>query len=373
MESGNYTMDKLRETNVDLEFKNLIIEVRNRIAVIRDLHSNFFQIARLALENKSKNIFLILIDPRISIKRIQAEWNLAKKVHTLFITKKLFLVVFSSGEVIFQSPGIQNEYIKNFEQRFIAVMSTKTNHLPKIDFKAEILKILLNVWFFNLDEPSSLVSENTLQFAFGKEFPKQRFLTISELEKMAGCTYRTVDRAFEFVGGAIERNGNKGFRLKYFPRSAWEKMVVLSSKSRSTMKFINRSSTSRSPESLIKRLKRLNRPDIAIGGVAGAFQFLPELDISGTPRLDLTIHSPNGTADMSFLRNLDPALKPWKRDDPPPSLSVHFLRRKPSFFRVDKAGLFWADPIECLLDLLEAKLDFQALQFRRAILPDGVN
>ncbi len=366
-------MDELKEVSADYGFENSTVEVKTRIAVIRDLHASFFRLARLALENKSNKIFLILIDPKISIKRVQTEWNLAKKVYAPFITKKLFLVVFSSGEVIFQSLGIQNEYIKNFEQAFVVEVNSKRKSLRQIDFKAEILKILLNVWILNLDEPLNLVSENNLQFVFNGNCSKQKLLTITELETMVGCTYRTVDRAFDFIGAAIERKGNKGFRLKYFPRSAWEKMVVLSSKSRNTMKFVNRSNTLRSPDSLIKRLKRLDRPDIAIGGVAGAFQIFPGLDITGTPRLDLTVHSPDETVDMSFLRYLDPALKPWQKDDPPPSLSVHFLRRKSSFFRIDKAGLFWADPIECLLDLLEAKLDYQALEFRRAILPDGVN
>jgi hypothetical protein len=47
----------------------------------------------------------------------------------------------------------------------------------------------------------------------------------------------------------------------------------------------------RSPEVLLQRLSELNRSDIAVGGVLGARHYFPGLDLVGTPRLDLVVHS----------------------------------------------------------------------------------
>jgi len=48
---------------------------------------------------------------------------------------------------------------------------------------------------------------------------------------------------------------------------------------------------------------------------------------------------------------------------------MHFLRRKESYFRIDNNQLLWADPIECLVDLLTMRMDYQALQFRNVLVP----
>jgi len=309
----------------------------------------------------------------MSQNTIQAEWDKAIQILTLSVIERMFLVVYRKDKIVWQSGNIQSNKIEKIEKAFIHEQNLKRRNLLKPDFKAEVLKTLLNVWIVNEENSFNWISEDFLPFAVDDEFPDKRLLTITKLEEIAGCTYRTVDNALELIGTAVERNGNKGYGLKYFPRYAWEQMVALSDKSRNTMKFTDRSGRPRSSDSLMKRLARLKRSDIAVGGVPGATRILPELDITGSPRLDLTVHSPDGVADLSFIKYLDPALKPWGKNDPPPSLAVHFLRRKPSFFRINKEGILWADPIECLLDLQEARLEYQAFQFRNAILPGNVH
>jgi hypothetical protein len=51
------------------------------------------------------------------------------------------------------------------------------------------------------------------------------------------------------------------------------------------------------------------------------------------------------------------------RRDESPSLVIHALRRAESLFQPGEDGLPWADPVECLLDLHEARLESQALEF----------
>lgn len=366
-------MDELRKEDIDWILENSIIEMKTGLVAIRDLRDRIFKLAYSTLRNDPENAYLILCNSHIRLKRITGEWEKAIDILKTYLANRMFLVVYENSRIIWNSKGIQPEKLEQLAVMYCKETRTTLKTLKKTDFNAEVLKTLLNVWIVNEENPSGWISEDCLPFTVDDELPDQRLLTITKLGEMAGCTYRTVDKALEFIGTAVERSGNKGFGLKYFPRYAWEQMVVLSSKSRSTMKFTDRSGRPRSPDSLLKRLGRLKRSDIAIGGVTGASRIFPELDITGSPRLDLTIHCPNGEADMGFIKHLDPAQRPWHRNDPPPSLVVHFLRRKPSFFRINKEGILWADPIECLLDLQEAKLYRQALQFKQAMLPEGVN
>lgn len=124
----------------------------------------------------------------------------------------------------------------------------------------------------------------------------------------------------------------------------------------------------RSPQSLLRRLATLNRSDLAIGGIEGARHYKPDIDLIGLPRLDLLLHCPKGRIDWSFIERLDPALEESGERDAPATLVVHVLRRKESFFAPDDnikmsampRRLQWADPVECLLDLHEARLESQA-------------
>ena len=107
----------------------------------------------------------------------------------------------------------------------------------------------------------------------------------------------------------------------------------------------------------------MERPNIAVGGVFGAKHYHPSLDLVGSPRLDLTIHSTGSRADLGFVERLDPALRKVEDPSEPANLVIHFLRRHDSLFDKGSDGLNWADPVECLLDLHEARLEPQALEF----------
>jgi len=60
---------------------------------------------------------------------------------------------------------------------------------------------------------------------------------------------------------------------------------------------------------------------------------------------------------------LDPALEKATRRDESPTLVIHTIRRAESLFQPVENDLPWADPVECLLDLHEARLESQALEF----------
>jgi hypothetical protein len=154
--------------------------------------------------------------------------------------------------------------------------------------------------------------------------------------------------------------------LRVFPRDEWARLVALADEVRGTVRFVDQSGQRRAPESLLRRLQQLQRDDIAVGGVWGAKHYHAALDLVGNPRLDVSIHSPNKAANLDFVAQLDPALARAARRAQAPSLVVHVVRRAASLFERDGSGGLWADPVECLLDLHEARLEDQALEFLRS-------
>jgi hypothetical protein len=110
----------------------------------------------------------------------------------------------------------------------------------------------------------------------------------------------------------------------------------------------------------------LHRPDLAVGGVWGAKHYHPDLDLVGSPRLDISLHCPAKGVDLSFVERLDPALEKTTRRDESAALAVHIVRRAVSFFHPGEGGIVWADPVECLLDLHEARLESQAREFLKS-------
>jgi hypothetical protein len=114
---------------------------------------------------------------------------------------------------------------------------------------------------------------------------------------------------------------------------------------------------------------KLNSPGLAIGGVLGAKHYFPDLDLVGTPRLDLSLHGPGKHMNLQFVERLDPALKRVADPLVPANVVVHAVSHADPSFAPRDGGLAWADPVECLFDLHEARLDAQASQllarFRR--------
>jgi len=186
-----------------------------------------------------------------------------------------------------------------------------------------------------------------------------------------GCNYRTVSATVNRLGPVLRRHTNRRIELKHFPDDAWSRFVAVADKTRATMLYIDPSDQPRSPESLVQRLKRLGRGDIAVGGVLGAKRYDPDLDIVGTPRLDLCVHAPGKYVDLDFVQQLDPALERTQAPDRPARMALHFLRRETPLFDREPDGSLWADPVECLLDLYEARLESQATDFAEFLATRG--
>jgi hypothetical protein len=327
-------------SEVDAEIGDSLFEVKTGVDSHRTLNTALVKLAYILGERPGFRGFLVLVDSAISQPRLHDEWLRATKILRPDVLERLHLCVVKDGSVrgVPETPDEETQRtiteVVEKERTAIAPRSSRSTE-PFYD----ILRILINQWF-NQAGP----------------------LTSRWLAEAAGCTYPTVASALEKLEKYLTRHSDRRVELKAFPKDEWSRLVANGDKVRQTLRFADHSGQPRSIESLVSRFERVRTDDIAIGGVLGARRRYPALDLIGTPRLDLTIHCRTRKLDLTFLRQLDPALKPASYDEPA-RLVIHTLRYPHIFFEKAPDGSVWADPVECLLDLHEMRLESQAKEF----------
>jgi hypothetical protein len=335
----------LCRTELDAQIGNALIEVKFRTDALRTVRTSIMEVAYALAKHPNCNGFLVLVGTTITDDRLAAEWQSAKSVLQATVMDRLTICIGAEGTYRGiprdPSPEMQHvlgEVVSN-ERLQAAPRQTKT------DYSYIIFKLLLHEWLTK-GEP----------------------VTADWLARSAGCTYPTVARALGKFGSLLAREPDRRISLLYFPRDEFSRLIANSSKVRSTTRFVDHSGRHRSPEAHLRRLEKLNPPELALGGVLGARHYDRDLDLVGTPRLDLSMHCTTRQSSLSFIENLDPALK--LEEDPlkPANVSVHIIRDANPLFEPREGGLLWADPVECLLDLHEARLEVQATQFLNALL-----
>jgi hypothetical protein len=325
----------------DAQIGKTLIEVKTGLDAVRNLQAWILQVA-LALTERGTGAraMLVVAAPAMTPERLEEEWRKAGRVIKADLMHRLLLVQFRDGRFDGLPVDVGAGFRARLERSVRAALERGGLRLPRGEAYYEILKILVHRWML-------------------KEGP----MTSEAVGRLAGCSYPTVASAVRRLGASVVRRSYRRVELAHFPKEEWATLVAVSDRARSTMRFSDSSGQPRSADSLLRRLRDLAPADVGVGGVAGAKHYVPELDIVGLPRVDLTIHSPDSRTDLAFVARLDPALR--KSDDPrsPVALVAHFVRRAESLFEKDAHRLCWADPVECLLDLHEARLEPQALEF----------
>jgi len=240
--------------------------------------------------------------------------------------------------------GVFSSIDRDTKQVLLTVLeNVRAKSGPRIsrsDAPFVVLKILLHRWF-------------TTGGAVTSEW----------LGRTCGYSYPTIAHALQGLGSAIERESNRRVRLRGFPQEDYLRLVAMSDRARATARYADASGQSRSPEKHLGRLEALGIKGVGVGGVFGAAHWFAGLDIVGAPRLDISVHARNLETDADFIHKLDPALRRITDPREPASLAVHHLYHADPLFTPREGGLNWADPVECLLDLHEARLEMQAKQF----------
>ncbi len=325
-----------------------LIEVKCGVAALRTVRMALMQLAYYMAARPGSEGILVLPDIRVTRQRLQEEWRAASSVLRPEIAERITVCVIDGDRF----PGIPRDPDPE-TQRILAqvVADARRSAQPRVyrpDASFVVLKILLHHW---LTDGGPMTTDCLCQ--------------------TAGLSYRSVANVLRGLGGLIERNSNRRVRLRWFPKEEFARMIATSDRSRSTIRFADQSGQPRSPESHLRRLTKLDLSGVAIGGVLGAKHYFPDLDLVGTPRLDLSVHCPGHRMNADFVEKVDPALVPVSDPLQPAHLILHAVRHADALFAPRDGGLAWADPIECLLDLHEARLDMQASQFLDALQRNG--
>jgi hypothetical protein len=336
-----------RRDDVDAEVGDSLFDVKVGMDSRRTLSASLMKLAYLLGERPDSRAYLVLVDSAITLPRLHEEWARTAQVLRPEIQQRLHICLDQEGtfQGVPTNPdaGMQRilAEVVSREGRGASSLNPQRSAKPFYD----ILRILINQWIKRAGP-----------------------LTSRWLGEAAGCTYPTVASALEKLERYLIRHSDRRVELKAFPKDEWFRLVANADAVRQTLRFTDRSGQPRSVESLVSRLRNLQSENIAIAGVLGARRLDPSLDLIGTPRLDLTLHCRTRRPDIGFLRQLDPALEPAGREEPA-RLVIHLLRYPHRFSETDADGILWADPVECLLDLHEMRLESQALEFLEALTP----
>jgi hypothetical protein len=332
------------QDGVDATQDGALIEVENGVAGVRNVRAGLLQLAS-DLSEKPGEVrgYLVLPDTSITLERLRNEWVRCIPVIYSGLLNRMTLCVGKDDRFV----GIPDELHENTQKLFAKYLSARGSGARRSRREAAfvVFKVLLHHWL-----------------------TQGGGVTLKWLGDTAGYSYPTVASAIASLGSLIERRSDRRISLRWLPRDEIARMVAVSDSARGTARFVDRSSQPRTPEEHLRRLETMRlSQSLAIGGVLGAKHYLRELDLVGTPRLDLSQHGGGRHPDLRFIEKLDPALK--RVDDPlePATVVVHQIGHAESLFTPRDEGLNWADPVECLLDLYEIRLDVQASQFQKAL------
>lgn len=339
--------DSRRQTRTpaDLQVGKQLIEVKARPRAARQLHDALWQLASHLARDPDLDGLLVLYKPGLSPERIETERRQATDVLRPGLAKRIRWIVVDD-RALDDVPHDLGSEVREAVAAEIARSERRRHASPdRGSASLAVLHLLLDRW---------LRSGGPMH--------------TKELMEAVGCSYPTAAAALEELGEDLTRHGDRRLELTRWPRLPWLRYVGVQEKARGTERYVDRSGAPRAATDLVRRLAKLGRRDIAVGGVLGALHHVESLDIVGTPTLALTLHDPDGTASSAFVQRLDPALVRTESREETPLLVVHRQRMQRFLANGGEAGVPWADPIECLLDLHESGLEGLADQLQSSLL-----
>jgi hypothetical protein len=327
--------------SVDAQVGRLLIEVKSGARGVRTLVDGLWRLASALADTPELRGLLVLHRPGLGAERIEAERRHAEAVLRPDVTERIrWLVV--GDRALRGFPDDLGPEVRSAVSRLILEGEGRRPSRPDRGFASlAVLHVLLDRWLRSGGPAHT-----------------------NELMATVGCSYPTVAAALAGFRDDIVRHRDRRVELERWPRLAWMRYVSVQDRVRGTERYVDRSGTPRPVPELVRRLARLKRTDVAVGGIPGALHHVNALDVVGTPTLALTLHDPEGTATSEFVERLDPALARTESVESAPLVVVHRQRLRRFLASDNGSGPPWADPIECLLDLHEAGLDGLAEQFR---------
>lgn len=323
-----------RNTIIAALLDNSIVEYKVGLSDVRVLQSAFIGLATLLEEHASYTGILVIDDARISKTRLFEEWKSWSKLFQPSILSRIRMVVFLHGSIIQKNGRFSNdetEALYTIQNQLWK--KSKNNKRKRSDSLIEIFRVLLVHWFRGSGP-----------------------LQITKISQQTGFSFPTVAGALEKLESHLKRNSDRSVELITFPRNYWFKLTAAMDNVRVPQGYWARNP--RSINDLIDRINENADRDIAFGGIIGASNYFPGIDLVGIHRIDLCVHNWSLSKIDKFTRKLDPGLKKVESGELP-QVVLHNLSRPESFFTKSN-DIPTADEVECLLDLYEARMESQA-------------
>ncbi|WP_197034987.1 hypothetical protein [Herbaspirillum sp. RV1423] len=206
-------------------------------------------------------------------------------------------------------------------------------------------------------KPTTASQEAVLAYFLQRHLQSLPGVSISTIAADTKASLPTIYKVLNTYDHCIEKDPeDKTLRLHYFAQSDWLHWIQRTNQLSSAY-FIDRSGAPRSANRLAKELARLQRDDLAVGGLMGALHHLPTLDATNSPQLDILVHGTRRT-DLSFITEIDPGLERYKGRTEMAHVVVHFIDRPASLF-VYQDGQNWGALPDCIANMQKAGLTHQ--------------
>lgn len=319
-----------------------------RVRAVRTFRSGLLELAYRLSECRDCRGFLTLVDCRLSRERVEREVELARDVLQPEVLNRLQILFLSSEQDVeegLRAADLTDQEARRVDEALSRISPAQSKRRIPRAAQDLVFEYLLNAYLLGKGP-----------------------LTTESIMQATGYSYPPVANALELLGPSVRRHSDRRLELKCFPYKEWRRYLGVYERGRFADKFEAPPGLARSPDQLLSRLSKLQQPGVAISGVHAARHYFPDLDLVGSPRVDLCLHMPRGYSEYTLPAQLDPALAPAGYETANPALAIWPVYRAVSMFDADSGdrGLAWADPVSCLLALHDARLEAQAQELVHA-------
>jgi len=328
------------------------VEVKKTNSV-RDVRGALLTLAYLIGREPSKNqAVCVVVETRLSSGRLEEELVRFRQVIHPAIANRIHLLL-GKGEA-------QGHHVNAFSGSMEGAPAGFYDWLEEL-----VAKERQDVYAHQLP-PRQIVVAALAQLRLWNASP----VTVKYLQETCRVSYPTVAAVLRELAdqGWLEDSGERGVRLRYLTSGEWMELAREHARQRKVLFFTDPTGQN-TPEQMVKRLARLQQTDklpqtVRIGGVIGAAQHFPELDITAPPRLDLCVdRDPSRIATI-----LDAGLLRKAKPDQRVALAVNVTSVPlDTSRRESKSQGPWASELDCLADLVEMGYSREASEMARHI------
>ncbi|MBZ0264821.1 hypothetical protein K8I28_09140 [bacterium] len=305
---------------------------------IRNLRANLLGMAYWLSLHNGKSGIVVLVRSQISKTRLLSEWELLKKSIHPSVISRYYLIFEEEGKFSSFSRELHTnqqawirDILKNKNQTEIKESSKprKTVSAPAAYYN--ILKILINEWIF-----------------------ERGSVTSSWLMEVSGYSYPTVKKALDRMGSELKRSSSRSVQFDSFPKDEWAKLCAVSDEIQPLLQYSKPQLSESNFSEYIEKFQGQDDSTVALAGLHGLEYHFPEVDLPKASSLYIAVHQQNAESIDELMKSIDPELTRSIEGSHQKNVYVRIIETVDSFFSDEPDGFQIADPVHCLLDLVDA-------------------